>query len=112
MPVYEYYCNKCEHTFDEVLPMSRYNEPCENPCPKCGGGGGGADDDSSSSSSSSVQRVVSITQMGVDATMTPDKKTGGQFSELMSRMKDGLPKRYRDNLDHASSRTGKRMGSN
>jgi len=51
-----------------------------------------------------------MSQMGVDAKMTPDSKTGGQFSELMSRMKTGMPKKYRDNLDIASSRTGKRMG--
>ena len=77
--------------------MSRFDEPCGQPCPEC-------------STENSVHRGVSVTQMGVDAKVTPDSRTGGQFSELMTKMKAGMPKRYRDNLDRASSRTGKRMG--
>ena len=98
MPVYEYYCKECNAKFEEVLPMSRFDEPCGQPCPEC------------KSTENSVRRGVSMSQMGVDAKMTPDSKTGGQFSELMSKMKTGLPKKYRDNLDIANSRTGKRMG--
>jgi putative FmdB family regulatory protein len=97
MPVYEYYCKECDANFDEVLPMARFDEPCEQPCPEC-------------SAENAIHRGVSVSQMGVDAKVTPDSRTGGQFSELMSRMKSGMPKRYRDNLDVASSRTGKRMG--
>lgn len=34
MPVYAYRCPACEHAFDRILPLSRYNEP--QACPECG----------------------------------------------------------------------------
>lgn len=37
MPTYEYECPKCGNTWEEVLPLSRYQEP-QN-CPNCGGVG-------------------------------------------------------------------------
>jgi hypothetical protein len=43
-----------------------------------------------------------------DATLTPDKKTGGQWGELMGKMKRGMPKRYHNNLDRASNNSGTR----
>ena len=99
MPVYEYHCKECNAKFEEVLPMSRFDEPCGQPCPEC-----------NSTEPNSIHRRVSMSQMGVDAKVTPDSKTGGQFSELMTRMKAGLPKKYRNNLVNAKSHTGKRMG--
>ena len=38
MPIYEYYCEdtQCNHQFEEVLAMSRRDEPIKNPCPECG----------------------------------------------------------------------------
>ena len=37
MPVYEYYCQGCEHKYDAIRPVSRMDEPV--PCPKCGEAG-------------------------------------------------------------------------
>ena len=37
MPVYEYYCARCQRTFDLMRPMSRRDE--EANCPQCGDGG-------------------------------------------------------------------------
>ena len=34
MPVYEYYCNRCQHKYDSMRPISRRDEPA--PCPNCG----------------------------------------------------------------------------
>lgn len=39
MPFYSFYCNACEKTFDEMLTMSRRDEPLKNPCPECGAKG-------------------------------------------------------------------------
>jgi len=46
--------------------------------------------------------------LGAGTTLTPDKKTGGQWGELMSKMKRGMPKRYHKNMDRASNNTGSR----
>jgi putative FmdB family regulatory protein len=32
MPTYDYKCEKCGHEFEEMLPISRRNEPAEVPC--------------------------------------------------------------------------------
>lgn len=35
MPLYEFQCEKCNHTFDEVLKMDDRDTPTKNPCPIC-----------------------------------------------------------------------------
>ena len=37
MPVYEYQCQRCQHTFESLRPFSRRDNPA--PCPECGGSG-------------------------------------------------------------------------
>lgn len=34
MPVYSYECARCDHPFEEMVPLAHYNEP--QPCPQCG----------------------------------------------------------------------------
>ena len=34
MPIYEYYCTKCQNEFELMRPVSQMQEPA--PCPKCG----------------------------------------------------------------------------
>ncbi|MDX9741006.1 MAG: zinc ribbon domain-containing protein [Gammaproteobacteria bacterium] len=34
MPMYDYFCESCEHAFSELRPMAEYREP--HPCPGCG----------------------------------------------------------------------------
>jgi len=46
--------------------------------------------------------------LSADASLTPDKATGGQWSELMGKMKKGLAPRYHGKLDAATSRSGRR----
>lgn len=36
MPVYDYKCKNCGHTFDKVLSISKRNQPESQPCPSCG----------------------------------------------------------------------------
>jgi putative FmdB family regulatory protein len=97
MPIYEYKCNECEHTFDDYLNVSDRDKPLKEPCPECG--------------ENSVTKLVSATTMGVDMNCTPDKKTGGDWSRLMDRMKKNtVPKRYHDNIDRATNRSGGKIG--
>ena len=98
MPIYEYHCDVCKEKFDAVLPMARYDEPTTEPCPAC-------------AATKSVHRgVPSSIQTGVDANMTPNKRTGGQWGQLMDKMKRNLPSDSIDMLDRASTNSGKRMG--
>ena len=98
MPIYEYHCDACKERFDAILPMARYDEPTTEPCPGCRLTG------------TVHRRVPSRIQTGVDANVTPNKKTGGQWGQLMDKMKRGLPPSHHEQLDRASSLSGKRMG--
>lgn len=97
MPMYEYYCNKCNHAFDDMLSVSNRNKPTKKPCPECKEKG-------------CVVKGVSATTMGVDANVTPDKKTGGDWSRLMDKIKHGTPKRYHEKLDKSSNMSGRKLG--
>jgi len=96
MPLYEYYCAKCLHAFDEILPVSKRKEPTEQPCPECG--------------VEEVCKGVSVTTMGADVTLTPNKRTGGDWNKLMSKMKSGTPERYHKDFDRASDRSAGKLG--
>ena len=96
MPVYGFICGKCNHSFDEVLRIDDREIPLNKPCPSC-------------KKKKSVRRQYDgFTQsVSSDATLTPNKATGGKWNELMGRMKKKLSKRYHKNLDQASSNTGR-----
>ena len=95
MPTYDYVCDACSHTFEQTKMISERDQPISEPCPKCQKEG-------------EVRRDWSLTTPGLaaDTTLTPDSKTGGQWSELMNRMKKGVPERLRQNLDSGTNRSG------
>ena len=95
MPTYDYRCSKCEHTFEEFHSMNEDNTPIKKPCPKCG----------KKKVTKAVSKPVGI---GADTNMTPDKKTGGQWSEMMGRIKNNIPKRYHAGLDKSTNMSGRR----
>ena len=35
MPFYDYRCTKCNHRFEQFLPMADHKKPCKSPCPEC-----------------------------------------------------------------------------
>lgn len=35
MPLYQYKCNACEHTFNRQLKISERNAPIDEDCPSC-----------------------------------------------------------------------------
>jgi len=95
MPNYGFICNGCKHTFDKMLPIKDREIPLSEACPKCG------KNEINKDYGSMTQSIAS------DTTLTPDKATGGQWSELMNRMKRGVGKQHHGNLDSASARTGR-----
>ena len=100
MPTYDYQCETCNHQFDRFELIATRDEPCKKPCPEC--------------NESNVKRGWFNAPLGgVDATLTANKATGGQWSELMSKMKKS-PVMNRDgkaNLDRTTSeRSGAKYG--
>jgi len=95
MPNYDYACVACNHTFEELLSYDDREIPCEKPCPKC--------------KEKRVSKVIGgFPSLAADSNLTPDKKTGGQWSEMMDRVKSGIPERYHKGLDKSTNMNGKR----
>lgn len=92
MPIYELYCKSCEKHSDMLLPVSKRSGKGV-PCGSCG-------------VKSLIREYISPPVTGCDATKGPGK----DFKRLMDGMKRGVPRRYRNNLDHASSLRCRKYG--
>lgn len=97
MPNYNYECESCEMIWDEIHPMSKRDTPTNKPCPHCG-------------KKKTVKKSWKdcTPGLGVDHTLTPDKATGGRWSELMTRMKKGLTKSGQRKMDKHQNAKGTR----
>ena len=92
MPTYNYECNKCEHLWEQYMTIADREKPTQEPCPKCKKAGGVC-----KSWKNCTPAVES------DMMLTPDKATGGQWSELMNKMKAGAPPRLRHYYDRSNN---------
>lgn len=94
MPTYAFMCEKCDNKFEETLSMANNDIPLKSPCPKC--------------HKKAVIRDYGNESVGMalDATLSPNKATGGAWNELMAKIKPGIPARFRRSLDAASERRG------
>lgn len=97
MPNYGFICEECGKGFERFLRIDERENPITEECPHCKTKGKINKDFSS----------ISVA-LNSDTTLTPDKATGGRWSELMSRMKTGLSPRFHKNLDSATTKTGRR----
>jgi putative FmdB family regulatory protein len=96
MPNYGYICQNCNHEFDRFCSIDDREKPLSEACEKC-------------TEHKIVRNYTGFVQgVASDINMTPNKKTGGQWNQLMNRMKKGMPKRFHKNLDIASNRSGKK----
>ena len=95
MPMYDYRCESCENIWELLQTMSNREVPCKEKCPHCG-------------ENKVVRHIGEFPSTTVDTSLTPNKKTGGQWNDLMQKMKSYTPERMHDKLDHASSQTGRR----
>jgi len=95
MPTYDYRCNACEHVFEAFHLMSEDNPPAKKPCPECG-------------KKKVTKSVSKPAGLGADTNLTPDKVTGGDWSEMMGRIKKNLPKRFHQKLDKSTNMTGRK----
>ena len=97
MPTYNYECKKCEHLWEQYTSIADREKPTKEPCPKCGKTG--------EVFKSWKECTPSVE---VDMTLTPDKATGGRWTELMNKMKAGAPPRLRGRLDQSNNMRGRR----
>ena len=90
MPIYEFNCESCDHTFEVFSNMNDRDKPLSDPCPEC--------------SKKTVQRSVGMFQAGADVTMTVDKMCPG-FSKRIDSIKKGaaINKDAKKNLDRAQN---------
>ena len=98
MPSYDYRCENCKEIWDSYETISKRDAPCKEKCPHCG-------------KKKVVRHIGEFPSLATDTTLTPNKKTGGQWNDLMGKMKGYTPKRYHDTLDNSSSKTGKRWNT-
>lgn len=81
MPVYNYLCKNCDHSFEEMLKISDRNKPTENPCEKC------------KSENSVYISLGGVPFMDIMATTvgTAKHRPTDEFREVMKRMKKRYP---------------------
>lgn len=95
MPTYSFACKSCNKNWDCFLSVSERDNPLKQKCPHC--------------NEKTVERSWTGTEISIqsDATLTPNKATGGRWNELMSKMKSGLPNRYARKLDSSGNMSGR-----
>ncbi len=95
MPNYDYLCEACDHAFEEFMTYEDREKPCKKPCPVC-------------KEKKIIKTIGGFPGLAADSTLTPDKKTGGQWSEMMEKVKSNIPKKYHNGLDKSTNMNGKR----
>jgi putative FmdB family regulatory protein len=99
MPNYAFRCEKCDHSFDEMLALNDRDNPTKQPCPKC-----------------KKKKVIrdwqaSTPSLAMDATLNPSKVVGSQFKEVIDKIKNSgqVPKRLHAKLDASATMNAGRI---
>ena len=87
MPTYNYSCKSCNKLWEETHSMAEREAPVSLPCPHCG--------------KKKVFKTMEgcLPGLGADATLTPDKASGGRWKEVIEKVKAGVPKRLHKNVE-------------
>jgi putative FmdB family regulatory protein len=81
MPLYEYTCNDCGHTWEEVNSIVERWMPTTEPCPKCG-------------KEEVVKNGACINLF--HGVVNPSKKMDSNFKEEMNRIKSEHPNGFKN----------------
>jgi len=74
MPFYDYKCEKCDHSFEELLKIDERSKPTRRKCPECGEKG-------------CIKQVITgIGGVGVDGNMRIDGNATGAFRDVMQKV--------------------------
>ena len=74
MPLYEYECEKCSHSFSAILKIDNRKEPTLNPCPSC-------------KETQCIQSVMSAAALVSPSSIDGLRKPSSQFKERMSQIR-------------------------
>ena len=81
MPLYDFECEKCNHSFEQFLTIAEMDKPLKESCPSCKKKG-------------NIIRIVGAGGMVDSARLESTKgrlKPTKEFTEVMSRMKKNHP---------------------
>lgn len=86
MPLYDYQCSSCNHTFTEMYRIADRNKPEGDPCPSC--------------QSHTLQLVIGSPAMG-DSVRLGIRTHDDGFREVLSKIHSST---YKSNLNNKLSR--------
>jgi len=78
MPLYDYKCSKCGHSWDEMQLVKNRKKPCNSPCPQC-------------KEKKCVDQVIGQPIMSEPHKMGLKRPDQG-FREVMSKIKQAHPR--------------------
>ena len=77
MPIYDYSCSKCEHTFVAQKSIADRKQPESDPCPSCG------------AASCVTQQILTAPGLGTPIGLNLRKHDEG-FKEIMTKIDKGV----------------------
>jgi len=77
MPIYEYYCESCEHSFELLSNIDDRDKPLKKPCPECG-------------IKKKIKKGISVPITGANANITPEKMCPGFTRKMEQIAKSGV----------------------
>lgn len=83
MPLYDYLCSSCEHSFEKTLKISEMRQPEADPCPACG-------------ESATVSKVLNGAPALGDPVRLGIRKPNGDFKEVLQKIHHN---NYKSNLN-------------
>lgn len=88
MPIYDYACKNCEHTFSETQRIDDRKVPIERGCPKCGFLTNGQGEHA-------LYQVLGSPNICYSMTT---RRTDDDFNSKLKELRDKVPAAYKDNL--------------
>jgi predicted nucleic acid-binding Zn ribbon protein len=78
---YEYTCDECNYNWDESTTIAKRDEPTKTPCKKCG---------------AKIRRKICAPGLNFDDTQM--KKVGGDWTDVLKKIKKGSGRANRINV--------------
>ena len=79
MPLYEYQCKECGHSFEEIVPYSDREKPTQQECPSCKKIG-------------AIARAMSALNISYQGGKTVMQRAGNTWNELLRKIHKGAGK--------------------
>ena len=80
---YDYHCEKCLGVWEMNLPMTKRDQPLDEPCPECGKDG-------------MVKRGIACPGIQYQGTKSPQTRAGRHFNDVLKNISKNHPQQLRD----------------